>query len=425
MRNRSKLKRLAAIALGSAALAFLYESTGPRWETVSSEVTWPDPPVGGGDFYLDGSAIMSLTVSDPVITLKPASEWKRPMVAEPTEAWMNNAGETLNRRTANFFRGTIDHGLQRYFQAPGQHTAWWHSRDGNIHLISASWMSYTSARTADDLVPQQTQVWKSLDGGRHWSRLERPAHEDIDQFLFIDAQHGYAIGWGPTVRRTSDGGESWKQIASPPGAVVPGETRRNFNGVSLGPDGVLRVAYHVDRSATAPARSVIYRLVPDQQAFVPDAVLPNQTVVRLASTPATTGSYALYVLSHLDNASDIDAARDRGHRTGAISTWTNAQPEHVRQVATFDKKLILGGLDVGRDGLLLVYAIDPKQAIDDPPVTRMFSSTDAGKTWKQTDDETIYRSKYFDPDTNTLYSLLGARLKKLSFLMRNAPASKD
>ncbi|WP_321809364.1 MULTISPECIES: glycosyl hydrolase [unclassified Burkholderia] len=425
MRNRSRLKRLAAITIGSIVLILLYENTGPRWQTVSSQITWPDPPTGIGDFYITGNEIMSLTVADPVVALKPADEWKNPTVAEPTEAWMNNAGETLNRRTANFFRGTLDRGLQRSLQAPGQHIAWWHSRDGHVHLISAGWMSYTSPRRADDLNPQQTRVWKSLDGGRRWSQLEWPEHEDIDQLLFIDAQRGYAIGRGPAVRRTSDGGDSWQRIALPPNAVVPGLPPRNFEAVNLGPDGTLRVAYHVDRSATAPARSVVYRLAPDQQTFVPDAVLPNQTVTRLASTPATTGGYTLYALSLLDNGSGDDTAPDGAHRTGVLSTWAATHPERVRQVTTFDSKLIVSDLDVGRDGLLLVYATDPGQATDDPPVPLMVSSIDAGRTWKQKVDEIVHNSRYFDQDTNTLYSLLDERLEKLSFPVRNATASQD
>lgn len=174
MRNRSRLKRLAAIAIGSIALILLVENTGSRWETVSSKVTWPVPLAGVGDFYVAGNDIMSLTVADPVVTLKPPGEWKNPTVAEPTEAWMNNAAETLNRRTVNFFRGTLDQGFQRFLQAPGQHTAWWHSRDGQIQVIGVGRTSDTAPHPADGLVSQQTRVWKSLDGGRHWSQLDWP-----------------------------------------------------------------------------------------------------------------------------------------------------------------------------------------------------------------------------------------------------------
>ncbi|ABI88245.1 glycosyl hydrolase [Burkholderia ambifaria] len=425
MRHRSRLKGLAVIAIGGIVLNLFYESTGPHWKTVSSQITWSDPPAGVGDFYIAGNEIMSLTFADPVVTLKPAGEWKVPTVAEPTEAWMNSAGETLNRRTVNFFRGTLDHGLQRFLQAPGQHTAWWHSRDGQVHLISIGWLDYTSQHSEDDLVSRQTRVWKSLDGGRHWSQMAWPEHEDIDDLLFIDAQHGYAIGRGPTVRRTSDGGESWQLIALPPDAVVPSGRRRNLRAVNLGPDGTLRVAYHVDPSATGPARSMVYGLPPNQQTFVPHIVLPNQTVIRLASTPATTSGYALYALSLLDDEGGKDTAPDRARRAGVLSTWTDTQPARVRQVMTFDMKLIVSGLDVGRDGLLLVYATDPGQAIDDPPIPLMMSSTDAGRTWKQNADGIVYHNRYFDQDTNTLYSLLDERLKKLSFPIRHSPASQD
>ena len=108
-----------------------------------------------------------------------------------------------------------------------------------------------------------------------------------------------------------------------------------------------------------------------------------------------------------------------------LSTWANTRPDQVRQVTTFDRKLILSGLDVGRDGLLLVYATDPGQAIDDPPIPLMISSTDAGKTWKQNIDASVYHTRYFNQDTNTLYSLLDERLRKLSFPVRNNRALQD
>lgn len=94
-------------------------------------------------------------------------------------------------------------------------------------------------------------------------------------------------------------------------------------------------------------------------------------------------------------------------------------------MTTFDRKLILSGLDVGRDGLLLVYATDPGHAIDDPPIPLMISSTDAGKTWKQNVDGIVYHNRYFNQDTNTLYSLLDERLRKLSFPVRNNRALQD
>ncbi|MDN7521615.1 hypothetical protein [Burkholderia orbicola] len=143
------------------------------------------------------------------------------------------------------------------------------------------------------------------------------------------------------------------------------------------------------------------------------------------SAPATAGGYALYTLSLLDHESGDDTAPDRARRTGVLSTWANTRPERVRQVTTFDRKLILSGLDVGRDGLLLVYATDPGHAIDDPPIPLMISSTDAGKTWKQNVDGIVYHNRYFNQDTNTLYSLLDERLRKLSFPVRNNRALQD
>ncbi|MFP3562585.1 glycosyl hydrolase, partial [Paraburkholderia sp. SIMBA_049] len=75
-----------------------------------------------------------------------------------------------------------------------------------------------------------------------------------------------------------------------------------------------------------------------------------------------------------------------------IFTWTNDHPEAVQQLRTFDEKLTLDSMSIGRNGLLLVYATDPNSGSGGTgggaPIDLTFSSTDAGKSWNKTTDKT-------------------------------------
>lgn len=88
-----------------------------------------DKPYGGADFRVKGNQLLWLKVSPPLDTLKPRSEWRDPMIAEPTEPWMNNVHETLNRYTVRFFTGSFEQDLTKRFEQFGQNATWWVSPD--------------------------------------------------------------------------------------------------------------------------------------------------------------------------------------------------------------------------------------------------------------------------------------------------------
>ncbi|RQS02567.1 glycosyl hydrolase [Burkholderia sp. Bp9002] len=387
------------------------------WETISTSFMRDDTPYGGGNFRIKGNDVMSVKLANPIVTFKPTPESNDPQRPEPTEAWMNDTGELLNRMTISFFRGTVDGGMKRHFQQVGQNAAWWYSPDWSTQFISTSWMNYKAPEAHGGDAPQTTKLWKSLNGGQTWSQLQWPEDQNIGRLLFLDPQRGYAIGWGPRVWRTSDGGNTWQAIDVPADARVAGKSRTNFNAISLGPDGVLRVAYYVAQTAEAPAHSAIERLDWERHAFATETVLPAQVVTALDTTPGPAARYSLYTLSRLDRQQSGEV-RDNGRRTGAISTWTSDHPESVQQLRTFDEKLRLDSLSVGRDGLLLVYATDPNSGSGGrgggAPIDLTFSSTDAGKSWDQTTDKTA-QGGYFDAQTNTLYWLHAFTLKKRTF----------
>lgn len=409
-----KLKRGGMLLGGLALLAALiygYQGMTTNWETISTTFAKSDKPYGGGTFHIRGDHVISLKIAKAEIKFKPTSELKDPQVAEPTEAWMNDTGERLNRLTVNFLQGTIESGLKRTFQQRGQDAAWWYSKDWGTVYISTGWMDYKAPPPLDNLTPQVTKLWRSSDGGQRWTQLNWQADHNIEELLFLDPRRGYAIGWGPHVWRTADGGQAWHEIKVPPLADA-GQPRKTFDAVNLGPDGVLRVAYYVEQLGDIKASSLIYQMAWNQQDFEQDVVLPNQTVVDLQSSPETTGGYSLYALSRLGAPRNWSDPSDKGHRTGALSVWTNVQRTNVQQVHTFDDHLMLDGLSVGRQGVLLVYATDATG--DGAPRDLTFVSKDFGKSWADLNDGSA-QGGYFDPETNTQYALFGYTLKKRRF----------
>jgi len=408
-------KRKAMIVGGLlvAALAIYgyHSMTTPAWQTISTTFMKNDKPYGGGDSRINGNEVIGLKVSDPVITFKPVNQRKDPEYAEPTEAWMSNTAETLNRNTVSFFRGTIDGGLKRSFLQSGQNAAWWYSKDWSTQYISTEWMDYKAPEPANGLSPQITKLWRSRDGGRNWTQLRWPEDQNIGQLLFLDSERGYAVGWGPRVWRTVNGGNTWKEIGVPLLATEPGEPRKTFNGVDLGSDGTLRVAYYLDAIGKTPAESVVDRLKWESDAFEREVVLPDQVIAYLQSEQVEPDArYSVYALSRLGLPRDfINHPEDNGHRTGAISTWPNQKQPAVEQKHTFDERLMLDGFSVGRRGVLLVYATDATG--NGAPRDFTLVSRDYGKSWDETNDG-ITQGVYFDPATNTQYGLYGYTLKK-------------
>ena len=51
-------------------------------------------------------------------------------------------------------------------------------------------------------------IYKSTDGGLTWTQQHAPS-DLLYSVSFADTLHGWASGWGPTLLRTSDGGQTW------------------------------------------------------------------------------------------------------------------------------------------------------------------------------------------------------------------------
>jgi photosystem II stability/assembly factor-like uncharacterized protein len=92
----------------------------------------------------------------------------------------------------------------------------------DVHFVSAlvGWAA------ADDT------VIKTVDGGVTWNRQDVGVDNYIKAIDFVDANHGWAVGDGGVVLRTTDGGETWLP-AYPPGDVA-GLTSVSFVDQSVG-----------------------------------------------------------------------------------------------------------------------------------------------------------------------------------------------
>lgn len=389
--------------------------TKPQWITVTSSFMKNDKPYGGGAFRLQGNEMMTLKVADPEVRFRVVGLEKGYDEAQavPGEPWMDQTSELLNRSTVSFLRGTFDGGPPRSFQQLGQNAAWWYSDDWRTLYVATDWMDYKTASSSGAPAPHIAKLWRSINGGKTWTQLNWPEDRNISDLKFLDSQRGYAIGWGPNVWRTVDGGQSWQQIPLASMATHSDEPRKTFSSVNLAPDGVLRVAYYGKLLGQEQSASDVYRLRWDGTQFEQDAVLPDQVVVQLGTTDEPSGhNYSVYALSRLGVPRNYHDSRDKGDRTGVISTWTSDTQPTVAQLHTFDARYNVEGLSVGKKGVLLVYAADARR--EGAPHDYTFYSRDFGKSWDDVDDGTS-QGGWFDSRTNTQYALYAYTLKKRSF----------
>src|ERR1700761_3699216 len=124
-----------------------HSMTTPGWQTISRAFMKNDKPYGGGNSHFSGKDVISLKVASPELRYRVVDLDKGYNAAQavPEESWMDNSNERLNRSTVSFLRGTIDGGLTRYFQQPGQDAAWWDSKDWTTQYVSTDWMDYKRA----------------------------------------------------------------------------------------------------------------------------------------------------------------------------------------------------------------------------------------------------------------------------------------
>ena len=58
-------------------------------------------------------------------------------------------------------------------------------------------------------------ILKTTNGGSNWIKKTSPIHWHLESVQFLDANNGWAVGFGGTIIRTTDGGENWTPVYLP------------------------------------------------------------------------------------------------------------------------------------------------------------------------------------------------------------------
>jgi photosystem II stability/assembly factor-like uncharacterized protein len=72
-------------------------------------------------------------------------------------------------------------------------------------------------------------ILRTLDGGRAWLPRTYPGGKAVTRVLFLNGSHGFATGADGTLLTSTNGGDSWRQVA---GCAVGA---RDLHDVSVDP----------------------------------------------------------------------------------------------------------------------------------------------------------------------------------------------
>ncbi|WP_341668602.1 WD40/YVTN/BNR-like repeat-containing protein [Alcaligenes sp. SDU_A2] len=371
----------------------------PMWTKVSSTFIKEDKPYGPGDFRIRGDRVISMKLTEPIVTFKPMEERSRPDVAEPTEAWMSDVKESANRRSVRILAGALDNPL-RTFEERAQKADWWLAPDWSTAYLATGWMDYhDEPKPSERNTPQLTKLFKSTNQGQDWQQLEWPEHQDITFLRFLDPQRGYLIGWGPRIWRTTDGGANWTEIPVPEQARDPQDERAEFDLVALGKDGTLRLAFLVRDDTGYHSQIHVLRWGENTPKLA--LRLPEQTVTDMADD----GSNRLYILSQTGLPSYL-AGPDAAPRLSQVSIQrTNG----VDVLQTFDKSVTGYALYTTPSQALLFDGVD-ESGLRPRDLTAL--SLDGGRTWKQEDEGSSAQGGYYDTQTGTRWRVSSYSLYK-------------
>jgi hypothetical protein len=374
----------------------------PMWTTVSANFMKHDKPYGPGDFRIRGDQVVSMKLTEPVITFKPREERTRPNVAEPTEPWMNDVSELANRSSVRILAGDIN-SPKRVFEESAQQADWWLAPDWSTIYLATGWMDYHNVKRGVRYAPQIAKLFKSTDLGHNWRQLEWPESRDITFLRFLDPQRGYLIGWGPHIWRTADGGANWTEIPVPESARDPLDERKEFDLVALGKDDVLRFTFLVHDSTGN--HSQVYALRWGEDTPTLAFTLPEQTVTDMV----VDAKDHLYILSETGLPTHL-AGPGAAPRQSQVSLWRGGKVEVLH---TFEAGLTGYALYLTPSEALLFDGVDESSLVP-RDVTAL--SHDGGHKWKVENEGSSAQGGYYDTSTGTRWQVNGHSLQR-----RNIP----
>ncbi len=369
------------------------------WETVSQTFMKGDGTTsyGPGDFRIRGDHMISMKLAKPRITFKKPSheDLENPQfVPQETEAWMKDADERANRRTVTLYAGTLTSATVTFHQY-AQNAAWWLGPDWRVIYVATDWMDRTAESTIDKgrYKPVTTKLWKSTDQGQHWKQMKWPADQEIGFLHFLDAERGYAIGWGPHIWRTQNGGTSWQSIDVPANAKDPKDSRKAFDLVALGKNHTLYAAFSTYLN---PTQNCQVWMLPWGQTRLKHAFdVPGIEVFNMLADQQGH----VYVLA---------ASGTKYKNDDQVTTLYRWDGEHLQKLHAFQKGKAGYAIHLTPDHHLLVQGPDYASLI---PKDWSALSTDGGKTWK-IDEGPSAQGGYYDPQTGTDWQVVGYTLSK-------------
>lgn len=401
-------RKLAVYALALllvVTLVIIWRSNNDMWTQQTSTFFKSEKPYGAGDFRIDGQQVVSVKVSLPAITFKTpegqasSADWTKP--AEVTEAWMNDVGERKNRSSVRFLMGAIGGPINVTLTEPAQHAAWWASPDWRAFVVATSWTDYKQALAYPGLpVVTVSKMFRSVNGGKDWARLEWPEGEHVSAVRFLDGNRGYAFGKGPIIWRTMDGGQKWQQVTVVSSLAGGRRSSREMDVSLLSSDGTL---WFADNSVTA--------LVPGGEARVFSlAWVNNETLNNKESAPIER--------LHLSGQSVVDMQVHRGV-VWILSCASQAQPPScallrwhdgvLSTIKSFPSEVSPGALYVLDSGTIVVDA-----TVEAVGSTRdvLHVSRDDGKTWLEEDEGKGAQGVYMNGKTGERWRVTAYTLSK-------------
>jgi hypothetical protein len=371
----------------------------------------PTLSYGAGDFRIRNGQVLSLKLAEPKIAFKKQTpdelaDWNKPLT--PTEPWMNNTAETLNRRTVAYMQGPVAGPVVKTLEENAKWGAWWGSRDGKVVYIGTQWYDSHWVEPIGTYGVRIHKLFKSEDYGRTFKQLEWLEGWDSRRFIrFRNPDEGYIIGWGPAIYRTLDGGKTWKSLPIPPAAKDPANRRAEFSVANLDTaSGTLLIGFYEHTPEAAfKARSQVWRLSwgKDEADYL--FSLPEQTVIDLKLAPE--GVYALtYRYQGKEDYYESGQPRDNPETTKELQFWAGDTAKPVAEkLKTFPKEADTGALYRLPSGTLAVDSVKDNKDV-------LFISRDSGKSWTEENEGTGAQGVYFDEETGERYRVEGYSLYK-------------
>lgn len=233
---RKRWKTWVILCAAAVALGACFVGDDVDWTRVTSTFMKTDGPYGPGSFRIRGGHVISIKMAKAEIEFKQrtAEEIESGKELELTEQWMYDPGERINHRTVRILTGPIDGPMTIQFKERAQYAAWWLAPDWQTIYLATGWYNSNAVpEPGKRYTPVTTKLYKSTDGGYTWQRLQWPEDQHITFLHFLDPKRGYAIGWGPHIWRTNDGGQHWTEIPVPNAAGNPRDPRQRFDTVGI------------------------------------------------------------------------------------------------------------------------------------------------------------------------------------------------